>query len=62
LLPIGGVSVSQVVDYKGFVFEHAGLTHEEVRKSFDILNGMALVRPTKVLFKDIIPLIPLMTS
>jgi DNA-binding HxlR family transcriptional regulator len=53
VLPIGGVSVSQVVDYKGFVFEHAGLTHEEVRKSFDILKGMGIVRPTKVLFEEI---------
>lgn len=53
MLPIGGVSVSQVVNYKGFVFEHAGLTHEEVRKSFDILKGMDIVRPTKVLFAEI---------
>jgi DNA-binding HxlR family transcriptional regulator len=53
LLPVGGASVSQVVNHKGFVFEHAGLTHEEVRKSFDILKGMDIVRPTKVLFGEI---------
>jgi hypothetical protein len=53
MLPVGGVSVSQVVDYKGFVFEHAGLTYEEVRESFDILKEMDIVRPTKVLFEEI---------
>ena len=53
ILPTGGVSVSEVVDYRDFVFEHAGLTHEEVRKSIEILKGMGIVRPTKVLFGEI---------
>lgn len=53
ILPTGGVSVSEVVDYRDFLFEHAGLTHEEVRKSIEILKGMGIVRPTKVLFGEI---------
>jgi hypothetical protein len=53
ILPAGGVSVSEIVDYNDFVFEHAGLTCEEVRKSFEILKEMDIVRPTKVLFGEI---------
>jgi hypothetical protein len=53
MLPAGGVSVSDLVDYKEFVFEHTGLTHEEVTKCFEILKGMDIIRPTKVLFGEI---------
>jgi DNA-binding HxlR family transcriptional regulator len=52
-LPVGGVSVSDVVHHRGFVFEHAGLTHEEVRKGLDLLKEMDIIRPTKVLFGEI---------
>ncbi|CAN5356433.1 hypothetical protein BH18THE2_BH18THE2_22710 [soil metagenome] len=52
-LPIGGVSVLDVVDHREFVFEHAGFTTEEVRKAFDRLKEMDIIRPTKVLFGEI---------
>ena len=52
-LPVGGVSISDVVHHRGFVFEHACLTHEEVRKGFDILKEMDIIRPTKILFGEI---------
>jgi DNA-binding HxlR family transcriptional regulator len=51
--PVGGVSISDVVDYRGFVFEHAGLTYEEVRRAFDLLKEMDIIRPMKVLFGEI---------
>jgi DNA-binding HxlR family transcriptional regulator len=52
-LPVGGASVSDVVHHRRFVFEHAGLTHEEVREAFDLLKGMDIIRPTRVLFGEI---------
>jgi hypothetical protein len=51
-LPVGGVSVSDIVHHRRFVFEHAGLTHEEVREAFDLLKEMDIIRPMNVLFGE----------
>lgn len=51
-LPVGGVSVSDVVNHKDFVFEHGGFTPEEVQKAVDLLKQEDIIRPTKVLFGE----------
>ena len=52
-LPIGGVSVLDVADHRDFLYEHGGLTREEVTRAFDLLKEMDIIRPTKVIFGEL---------
>jgi DNA-binding HxlR family transcriptional regulator len=51
--PVAGVSVSDVTDHKDFLYEHGGLTREEVKRAFDLLKEMDLVKPSGVLFGEL---------
>jgi peroxiredoxin family protein len=46
--PIGGISVSDMIDRREFVFEHAGFTIEEINRAFNLLREEGILRPTKI--------------
>lgn len=52
-LPIGGVSISDVLNHRDFLFEHGGFTPEEVKEAFTILKKMGIFRPAGILLGEI---------
>lgn len=52
-LPIGGVSIADVLNHRDFLFEHGGFTPEEVKEAFTILKKMGIFRPAGILFDEI---------
>jgi DNA-binding MarR family transcriptional regulator len=51
--PVGGISVSDIMDQGEFVFEHAGFTIEEIGRAVELLREEDILRPAKILFGEI---------
>jgi DNA-binding HxlR family transcriptional regulator len=51
--PVGGISISDIIDRREFVFENAGFTIEEISRAFDLLKEEGIFRPTKILFGEV---------